>query len=139
MTKSENPIRATFSMRVGGDPGDFDLIINTWFFEEEATVNILVGLVKLEKFIRNSPSSSKELQNLSFSQKIKAALMTDDRIDATGISVNYSDGGQLALHGRVNSEDEKELAESISCAIEGVELVNCELVVMPPIEGWYPV
>jgi osmotically-inducible protein OsmY len=65
--------------------------------------------------------------------------MTDDRVDASGISVECLDDGKLILRGRVNSEDEKELSESIVNSFEGVESLDSELVVMPPIEGWYPV
>ena len=122
-----------------GDPGGFDLVLNTGFFEEEAVVRMLVRLMKREDFAKDAPSSSEELRHLSFAQKVKAALMTDDRIDASGISVECSAGGQLFLHGRVNSQDEKDLSESIAGAFEGVESLNSELVVMPPIEGWYPV
>jgi cytidylate kinase len=122
-----------------GEPGNFDLVLNTGFFEEDVAVRMLVGLMRREEFSKSSPSSSEELGNLSFSQKVKAALMTDDRIDASGISVECSAPGRLLLHGRVNSEDEKELSESIAGSFEGVESLDTELVVMPPIEGWYPV
>ena len=65
--------------------------------------------------------------------------MTDDRIDASGISVECPAAGRMLLRGRVNSDDEKDLSESIANSFEGVESLESELVVMPPIEGWYPV
>lgn len=122
-----------------GDPGDFDLVLNTGFFSENDAVQMLVKLLQREEFLKFAPSSSKNLQSLSFSQQVKAALMTDERLDASGISVECSSLGQLSLHGRVNSEDEKNLAESISRSFSGVESLESDLVVMPPIEGWYPV
>ena len=74
-----------------------------------------------------------------FAQRVKAALMTDDRLDASGIAVDCAAPGRLRLHGRVNSDEEKELAESIARSFSGVQALESELVVMPPIEGWYPV
>ena len=65
--------------------------------------------------------------------------MTDERIDASGVVVECLGPGQLFLHGRVNSDEEKELAESIARGYSGVVELSSELIVMPPIEGWYPV
>ncbi len=122
-----------------GDPGDFDLVLNTGLFEEDAVASMLVKLMKSEEFSQKTPSSSENLRNLSFAQKVKAKLMTEDRIDASGISVECPVAGQLVLRGRVNSEDEKELSEGIANSFDGVRSLDSELVVMPPIEGWYPV
>ena len=122
-----------------GDPGGFDLVLNTGLFDENEVVQMLVKIMRRDEFSKVAPSSSTNLKNLSFSQKVKARLMTDERIDASGISVGCSTYGRLSLQGRVNSEDEKELAESISRSFTGVESVESDLVVMPPIEGWYPV
>jgi len=122
-----------------GDPGNFDLVLNTGFYDEDAAARMVVKILKGDFFSTYAPSSSTVLRNLSFAQKIKAKLMTDDRVDASGISVECLDDGKLILRGRVNSEDEKELSESIVNSFEGVESLGSELVVMPPIEGWYPV
>ncbi len=122
-----------------GDPGGFDLVLNTGLFDEDEVVRMLVKIMRREEFSKDTPAASVSLKNLSFAQKVKAKLMTDDRIDASGISVDCSTYGQLSLHGRVNSEDEKELAEGISRSFPEVESVESDLVVMPPIEGWYPV
>jgi cytidylate kinase len=122
-----------------GEPGKFDVVFNTGFFDADEVVSMLISLMRREQIAKYTPSSSPHLINLSFAQKVKAALMTDDRIDASGISVDCSGPGCLYLHGRVNSEDEKELAENISSSFEGVESIESDLVVMPPIEGWYPV
>ncbi len=122
-----------------GDPGDFDVVLNTGYFEDEAVVRMLVKIMKRDHLAQNAPALSESLRNLSFAQKVKAALMTDDRIDASGISVECAVAGCLVLRGRVNSEDEKDLSESIANSFESVGSLESELVVMPPIEGWYPV
>ncbi len=122
-----------------GDPRDFDMVVNTGFLDEEATARLLVRIMRREEYSRVAPASSEKLRNLSFAQKVKAALMTDERLDASGISVECPALGRLLLHGRVNSDEEKELAETIARSFAGVDALESELVVMPPIEGWYPV
>ena len=122
-----------------GDPSHFDLILNAGLFSEEISIRVLVNILKSEKISQSEPSESQKLQNLAFAQKIKATIMTDDRIDASGIVVDCLGPGELFLHGRVNSDEEKELAESIAREYDEVTELNSELVVMPPIEGWYPV
>ena len=122
-----------------GDPSHFDLILNAGLFSEEISIRVLVNILKSEKISQSEPLESQRLQNLAFAQKIKATIMTDDRIDASGIVVDCLGPGELFLHGRVNSDEEKELAESIAREYDEVTELNSELVVMPPIEGWYPV
>ena len=122
-----------------GEPSHFDIILNTGLFSEDMSVCLLVNILKSEKFPQSEPSESQKLQNLAFAQKIKATIMTDERIDASGIVVECLGPGELFLHGRVNSDEEKELAESIAREYDGVVELSSELVVMPPIEGWYPV
>ena len=122
-----------------GDPSHFDLILNAGLFSEEMSIRVLVNILKSEKISQSEPLESQKLQNLAFAQKIKATIMTDDRIDASGIVVDCLGPGELFLHGRVNSDEEKELAESITREYDEVTELNSELVVMPPIEGWYPV
>ena len=122
-----------------GEPTDFDLVLNTGLWDEEEAARILVGVLRKQAQAGAGPASSQRLQNLTFAQRVKAALMTDERLDAGGIAVDCAVPGRLRLHGRVNSEEEKELAESIARSFAGVEALESELVVMPPIEGWYPV
>ena len=122
-----------------GEPSHFDMILNTGLFNADMSVSLLVNILQSGKFSQSEPSDSQKLQNLAFAQKIKAMIMTDERIDASGIVVECLEPGQLFLHGRVNSDEEKELAESIARGYTGVVELNSELVVMPPIEGWYPV
>ena len=122
-----------------GEPSDFDIVLNTGFWTEEEAARVLIGLLRKAAQEQPAPSSSVPLQNLAFAQRVKAALMTDDRLDASGIAVDCAAPGRLRLHGRVNSDEEKELAESIARSFSGVQALESELVVMPPIEGWYPV
>ncbi len=122
-----------------GEPSHFDLMLNTGLFHEDMATRLLVNIMKEEKFLCLQPSESQKLRNLAFGQKIKATIMTDERIDASGIVVECPEPGRLLLHGRVNSDEEKELAESIARGYAGVRELQSELVVMPPIEGWYPV
>ena len=122
-----------------GDPSNYDVVMNTGQMSEENAVRLIISFVKSCKFANESPASSETLKNLAYAQKIKALLMTDERIDASGISVDCPEAGRVRLHGRVNSDEEKDVAEGLVRGIDGVEDLISELVVMPPIEGWYPV
>ncbi|MDA0999466.1 MAG: cytidylate kinase family protein [bacterium] len=122
-----------------GDPKDFDIVLNTGYIDEDAAVNVLVSAAGRLALASAHPGDSERLQNLTFAQRIKTALMTDDRIDASGISVECSAPGKVLLHGRVNSDEEKRLAEEIVRGASGVHEIQSDLIVMPPIEGWYPV
>ena len=122
-----------------GYPSNYDAVINTGQMSEETAVRLVISFMKSCKFANESPASSETLRNLAYAQKVKALLMTDERIDASGISVDCPEPGRVRLHGRVNSDEEKDVAESLVRGIDGVEDLVSELVVIPPIEGWYPV
>lgn len=122
-----------------GDPKDFDIVLNTGYIDEDTAVDFLESAVNQLALTSAHPGDSERLQNLSFAQRIKTALMTDERIDASGISVDCSAPGKVILHGRVNSDEEKELAEEIARRASEVQEMESDLIVMPPIEGWYPV
>ncbi len=124
---------------VWGNPCDFDVVINAGQMSEESAVRLIISFIKSSKFANESPASSETLKNLAYAQKIKALLMTDVRIDASGISVDCPATGRVRLHGRVNSDEEKDVAESLVQGSDGVKGLISELVIIPPIEGWYPV
>ena len=79
------------------------------------------------------------LKDLSYSQKIKAKLMADDRIDATGIIVSLGINNKLLVSGRVNSEEEKETINELCKELHPEGDFDNEILIVPPIEGWYPV
>jgi len=63
--------------------------------------------------------------------KIKLALLTTEGVSATGVSVDTI-AGQVTLHGKVGSGEEKEKAESVAKKIDGVQGVRNLLQVVTP-------
>ena len=59
-----------------GDPGGFDLVLNTGLSDENEVVQMLVKIMRREEFSQTSPSSSKNLQTLR-QQKIGQCSQPD--------------------------------------------------------------
>ena len=122
-----------------GDAVNFDLVINTKNISFEDAKESILELLKEDRSFAIDPSSLNILRNLSYSQKIKAKLMTDDRVDATGITVILEKNNKLIISGRVNSEEEKETINELCKELHPEEELENEILIVPPIEGWYPV
>ncbi|MFQ5895695.1 MAG: cytidylate kinase family protein [Nitrospinota bacterium] len=122
-----------------GDPHGADLVINTSRVGEDQVVAFVKETLAHPAFAGASPAEDPTLQRKAFANGIKAELITHERLDASGISVHVAEMGKVFLRGRVNSEEEKEFAVQLVRQRAGVSEVVDELVIMPPIEGWYPV
>ena len=122
-----------------GDAVNFDLVINTKNVSFEDAKESILELLKEDKSFAVDPSSLSILKDMSYSQKIKAKLMADDRVDATGITVSLDKNSKLTVSGRVNSEEEKETINELCKKLHPEEEFENEILIVPPIEGWYPV
>lgn len=122
-----------------GDPSLYDMVINTTNLDLETACKLILQALSAPRFVSPEPRSGKILQSLSLTKRLKAELMSDERIDASGVTIIAEEEGRLLLKGRVNSPEEKELAVELLSKHPEVREVRDELVVMPPIEGWYPV
>ncbi len=122
-----------------GDAVNFDLVINTKNVSFEDAKESILELLKEDRSFAIDPSSSNILRDLSYSQKIKAKLMADDRVDATGITVSLDKNNKLMISGRVNSEEEKETINELCKELHPEEELENKILIVPPIEGWYPV
>ena len=122
-----------------GDAVNFDLVINTKNVSFEDAKESILELLKEDRSFVVDPSSSSLLKDLSYSQKIKAKLMADDRVDATGITVSLDKNNKLLVSGRVNSEEEKETINELCRELHPEEEFENKILIVPPIEGWYPV
>ena len=122
-----------------GDAVNFDLVINTKNVSFEDAKESILELLKEDKSFAVDPSSLSILKDMSYSQKIKAKLMADDRVDATGITVSLDKNNKLTVSGRVNSEEEKETINELCKKLHPEEEFENEILIVPPIEGWYPV
>ncbi len=121
------------------DPINYDMVINTTHLDLETACRLIIQALSAPCFVSPEPESGKILQRLSLANRLKAELMSDERIDASGITVTAEEDGGLLLKGRVNSSEERDLAVELISKHAEVREVRNELVVMPPIEGWYPV
>tara|TARA_B110000014_G_scaffold245181_1_gene216952 strand:- start:102 stop:935 length:834 start_codon:yes stop_codon:yes gene_type:complete len=122
-----------------GDAVNFDLVINTKNVSFEDAKESILELLKEDRSFAIDPSSLSILKDMSYSQKIKAKLMADDRVDATGITVSLDKNNKLTVSGRVNSEEEKETINELCKKLHPEEEFENEILIVPPIEGWYPV
>ena len=62
--------------------------------------------------------------------KVKIALLSADTVDGLDINVDTVDG-RVTLHGKVDSEAEKERAESLARDVEGVREIKDLLAIVP--------
>tara|TARA_A100001037_G_C15148351_1_gene637588 strand:- start:4 stop:837 length:834 start_codon:yes stop_codon:yes gene_type:complete len=122
-----------------GEAVNYDLVINTQKITFEEAKESILELLKEDKGFQIDSSSLNKLKDLSYSQKIKARLMADDRLDATGINVSLGENNKLLISGRVNSEEEKEVVNELCREFHSGSDFENEILIVPPIEGWYPV
>ncbi|MED5579599.1 MAG: cytidylate kinase-like family protein [Nitrospinota bacterium] len=122
-----------------GEAVNFDLVINTENVSFEDARDTILELLKENRKFHIDSSALNHLKDLSYSQKIKAKLMADDRIDATGVTVFLKGESKLLVSGRVNSEEEKEIVNEICSGLHLDGELENEILIIPPIEGWYPV
>ena len=122
-----------------GEAVNFDLVINTQNLSFEDAKQSILELLEKNRSFQIDTSSLNTLKDLSYSQKIKAKLMADQRIDATGINVSLGENNMLLISGRVNSEEEKELINELCKEYHSEGKFENEILIVPPIEGWYPV
>ena len=121
------------------DATNFDLVINTQNISFEDAKESILELLNENRGFQIDATSMLLLKDLSYSQKIKAKLMADDRIDATGIMVSLGINNKLLVSGRVNSEEEKETINELCKELHPEGDFDNEILIVPPIEGWYPV
>lgn len=70
-----------------------------------------------EKTAEAARSTSEAVSGGVMTSQIKAALMADSRVDASGINVDTNeDSKTVTLNGTVRSESEKKIADSIATA-----------------------
>lgn len=77
---------------------------------------------------------AREVDDATLTAKVKAALITDGRVSATRVSVE-SASGVVTLKGEVPTPQEKQAAEQVARAVEGVKSVRNEVTVNPASAG----
>ena len=82
------------------------------------------------KQVEKAADAGKPLSDASLTQIVKSALESESSLDARKIDVENR-GGNVALHGSVASEDQKEKAGRIVGSVGGVRNVTNNLTVDP--------
>ena len=80
----------------------------------------------------NTPSTSMAaaVDDATITTKVKAAVMAEPNLKTSDINVDTKDG-VVTLAGTVNSQDEKQKANSAAQSVQGVKSVSDQLVVKP--------
>ena len=86
-----------------------------------------------DKARRATSETKGNLSDSWLTAKTKIALLGDERVKSTQISVE-SNHGVVAMRGKVDSEEAKKAAAEIAKGIDGVKDVKNELRVVPPAE-----
>lgn len=73
--------------------------------------------------------SARVASDLAITAQVNAALGADDQLKATQINVDTRDG-QVTLSGQAPDADTRERAATLATGVQGVKLVNNQLVVM---------
>jgi osmotically-inducible protein OsmY len=97
--------------------------------EAELAMAALAGVRGVSNHIRIRPSEVKMKQD-QVKQQIEEALIRSARLDASGITVEISDG-RAVLRGTVRSWAEKDEAENAAWNIPGIQQVEDRLQVAP--------
>ncbi|HEX2197803.1 MAG TPA: BON domain-containing protein [Burkholderiales bacterium] len=78
--------------------------------------------------VEQAAEKAKPLSSTSLTQIVKEALQSESSLDARRIDVENRDGA-VALHGRVENEEQKEKAGRIVSSVGGVKSVDNRLTI----------
>jgi len=104
-----------------------------------AMVGLSLGLLAAPGFAAESPATKAgttatgEVADSWLTFKTKLALLADERVSGTDVSVKTTKG-VITLHGKVASAEEQKAAEEIARKIEGQQKVVNQLTVVPTAE-----
>ena len=108
-----------------GDPGLYDLTLNTDRVSVRTCIDQVLALVKSPEF-QETPASRQLLEDLALQARARGALRADPRTAAIDIVVE-SQAARVRLKGIVVDEGEKSLCEAIVSALPGVKGVDNDL------------
>ncbi len=108
-----------------GDPVLFDMVLNTDRLSVDSCVEQIKNLLKRPEFAE-TPASSKLLQCMALSARIRVALSTHADTQAVDISIDCDDG-RITLRGIVADDTEKSAAARVAQGVAGVKSVDNQL------------
>ncbi len=108
-----------------GDPVLFDMVLNTDRLSVDSCVEQIKNLLKRPEFAE-TPASSKLLQCMALSARIRVALSTHADTHAVDVSIDCDDG-RITLRGIVADDTEKSAAARVAQGVAGVKSVDNQL------------
>lgn len=108
-----------------GDPVLFDMVLNTDRLSVDSCVEQIKNLLKRPEFAE-TPASSKLLQCMALSARIRVALSTHADTHAVDVSIDCDDG-RITLRGIVADDAEKSAAARVAQGVAGVKSVDNQL------------
>ncbi len=108
----------------------YDMVINTQTISIDTGMKMIINTIDSPEFKESSKEALEKLSDLALLQKVKARL-----IEIPGVSIQSSsvEKGVVTLIGTANSAGVKEGCEGAISSLKGVNRVNTELKVIPPI------
>jgi cytidylate kinase len=111
-----------------GDPGLFDMVLNTERLSVDTCVQQIKALLARPEFAE-TPASLALLQGMALSARVRAALRGSEPTQGVNVTIDAA-GGAIKLSGIVVSDDERLATEHVAAAVPGVTSVDNQLRVM---------
>ena len=108
-----------------GDPGLFDMVLNTDRITVDSCVQQIRSLVQRPEFAETEGSRAL-LQSLALQARVRAALRANEATRDVDIIID-SVAGRLTLRGIVIAAAERSAAEQVAAGVEGVVSVDNQL------------
>ena len=93
----------------------------------------IIGLALAAALVLAVPAARTDTGDAWLTTKVKIALLTADGVSASAVSVD-SQEGNVTIHGKVKTADEKAKAEAVARQVDGVKEVKNLLQVVPDAE-----
>lgn len=98
----------------------------TWQYQRKAAEDVVRQLSGVTQ-VTNSISVKPTVYASDIKKKIEDALARNAQVEAQAIRVNVLDGNKVSLEGKVDSWDDREVAENAAWSVAGVQSVDDRL------------
>jgi cytidylate kinase len=107
------------------DPEQYDVVLNLGRMSAESACRTIARMTELADYMLTA-ESRKELEDLSLSSRVWAAMAKNPVTRSAGIQV-VADGGQVVITGSVGSPQAVEAIPRLASAVEGIKNLRCEV------------
>jgi cytidylate kinase len=117
------------------DPTRYDLVLNMDKLSVPLAVSVVLHVVRAGEISDASAEAIRTLGMLALSSRAEAALSeaTSSHRFASALSVSVVEPGKVQVRGTVETEENRAEAERVLRAVKGVEAVENEIRVVPPL------